>query len=58
LRHILFTSGTSSGTSSQQKSPREQAREAVEQEKQQKLIDEIVARSHVTVAENFTVTKK
>jgi len=56
-RHILITSGNSSETSTP-KSPREQAREAVEVEKQKKLIDEIVSRSHSTVAENFTVTAK
>jgi hypothetical protein len=37
------------------KAGREQARAAVEQEKQKKLIDDIVKRSHVTVAENFQV---
>lgn len=57
-RHILISYGGSSSTSTPPKPPREQAREAVEQEKQKKLIDEIVTRSKVTVAENFTVTKK
>lgn len=56
-RHILISYGGSSDPASV-KSPREQAREAVEAEKQKKLIDEIVSRSHVTVAENFTVTAK
>ena len=35
---------------------REQAAEAVEQEKEKKWIEDIVNRSHVTVAENFQVT--
>lgn len=55
-RHILI------GNSSQGDNPfappkpgREQARAAVEQEKQKKVVDEIVKRSHVTVAENFQV---
>jgi hypothetical protein len=37
------------------KSGRDQARAAVEQEKQKKILDEIVKRSHVTIAENFQV---
>lgn len=37
------------------KSGREQARAAVEKEKQKKVIEDIVKRSHVTVAENFSV---
>jgi parvulin-like peptidyl-prolyl isomerase len=53
VRHILITeaildqSGAISG--------REQAREAIESEKQKKIIDEIVARSRVKVADNFQV---
>ncbi len=35
--------------------PRERAKEQIETEKQEKLIEEIRARSRVTVAENFTV---
>ncbi|HEY6045565.1 MAG TPA: peptidylprolyl isomerase [Pyrinomonadaceae bacterium] len=58
-RHILITfSNTASTDAAPPKSPRDQAREAVESDKQKKLVDEIVARSHVTVAENFTVTPK
>jgi hypothetical protein len=58
-RHILITANTSSDTlGNTTKSPRKQAREAVEKDKQQKQIDEIVARSHVTVAENFSVAPK
>ena len=34
---------------------KEKARAAVEQEKQKKVLDDIVGRSHVTVAENFQV---
>jgi parvulin-like peptidyl-prolyl isomerase len=55
-RHILI------GNSAQGDDPfappkpgREQARAAVEQEKQKKVIEDIVKRSHVTVAENFQV---
>lgn len=48
-RHILI--GEQPG-----RSGRDQARGAVEQEKQKQVIDDIVARSHVTVAENFQVT--
>lgn len=47
-RHILI--GEPAG-----RSGRDQARGAVEQEKQKHLIDEIVARSHIKVAENFQV---
>jgi serine/threonine protein kinase/parvulin-like peptidyl-prolyl isomerase len=53
-RHILIAS-SSNGTDAA-KSPREQAREAVEKEKQNKLLDDIAAKSRVTVADNFTVT--
>ena len=37
------------------KSPHDTARDAVEQEKEKKWVDDIVQRSHVTVAENFKV---
>ncbi len=47
-RHILI--GEPPG-----RSGRDQARGAVEQDKQKKVLDEIVARSRVTVAENFQV---
>lgn len=56
-RHILIggaSAGANSGTPPQ--SLREQAKAAVEEEKQKNLIDEIVARSNVTVAEDFRVT--
>ena len=57
-RHILIKAG---GTAEQAnpfappQSGRDQARAAVEKEKQEKALKEIVARSHVTVAENFQV---
>lgn len=55
-RHILF-SNSSKGANpfAPPQSPREQAKAAVEQEKQKKAIAEIVQRSHVTVAEDFTI---
>jgi hypothetical protein len=55
-RHILVANTTSANEpANEPKSPREQVRDAVEKDKQQKLLDEIVARSHVTVAENVTL---
>ncbi|CDM64202.1 peptidylprolyl isomerase [Pyrinomonas methylaliphatogenes] len=56
-RHILISSGTEQQLNPFMPplSPREQARVAVEREKQQRLIDEIVKRSRVRVAENFNV---
>lgn len=55
-RHILLSNGSSRANPfAPPQSPRDQARAAVEQEKQKKIIDEIVQRAHVTVAENFTV---
>lgn len=55
-RHILIGSGGDSNNPfAPPRSGLEQARAAVEQEKQKKVIDEIVKRSHVTVAENFQV---
>jgi parvulin-like peptidyl-prolyl isomerase len=54
-RHILIANGAPNPFGPP-KSARDQAREAVEQEKEKKWIDDIVARSHVTVAENFQVT--
>ncbi|MGA9997432.1 MAG: peptidylprolyl isomerase, partial [Pyrinomonadaceae bacterium] len=56
-RHILIMTGSpDAGAMGPPKQPRDQAREAVEKDKQQKLLDEIVKRSHVTVADNFKVT--
>jgi parvulin-like peptidyl-prolyl isomerase len=55
-RHILIgESGQSDNPFAPPQSGRDKARAAVEQEKQKKILDEIVARSHVTVAENFRV---
>jgi parvulin-like peptidyl-prolyl isomerase len=57
-RHILISSGSkSSNPFGPPQTPKDQAREAVEQEKQKQVIDEIVQRSHVKVAEEFTVKK-
>ena len=56
-RHILISSGSNQANpfAGPPQPPREQARAAVEQEKQKKVIDEIVKRSRITVADNFTV---
>jgi parvulin-like peptidyl-prolyl isomerase len=55
-RHILIgAGGQSDNPFAPQKSGRDQARAAVEEEKQKKVLDEIVKRSHVTVAENYQV---
>jgi peptidyl-prolyl cis-trans isomerase C len=57
-RHILFSNSSNQGNPfAQPQPPREQARAAVEQEKQKKIIEEIVQRSRVTVAEDFVVKK-
>jgi parvulin-like peptidyl-prolyl isomerase len=55
-RHILIgDSAQSDNPFARPQSGRDKARAAVEQEKQKKLLDEIVKRSHVYVAENFQV---
>jgi parvulin-like peptidyl-prolyl isomerase len=55
-RHILIgESAAGDNPFAPPQSGRDKARAAVEQEKQKKVLDEIVARSHVTVAENFSV---
>ncbi|MDQ1707646.1 MAG: peptidyl-prolyl cis-trans isomerase [Pyrinomonadaceae bacterium] len=56
-RHILIAEPAGEGDNpfGPPKSGRDKARAAVEQEKQKKVLDDIVKRSHVTVAENFTV---
>jgi peptidyl-prolyl cis-trans isomerase C len=54
-RHILIGEGQSENPFGPPQNGREKARAAVEQEKQKKLLDEILQRSHVTVAENFSV---
>lgn len=48
-RHILISEGQPG------RSGRDQAKSAVEQEKQKQVIDDVVKRSHVKVAENFEV---
>jgi hypothetical protein len=48
-RHILISEGQGG------KSGKDQARAAIEQEKQKKVIEELVSKSHVTVADNFQV---
>ncbi len=55
-RHILISGGGESDNPfAPPRSGREQARAAVEQEKQKKVLEEIVKRSHVTVAATFQV---
>ena len=55
-RHILIgEGGQSDNPFAPPRSGREQARAAVEQEKQKRILEEIVARSHVTIAESFLV---
>jgi foldase protein PrsA len=55
-RHILIgEGGQADNPFAPPRTGRDQARAAVEQEKQKKVLDEIVKRSHVTVAENFQV---
>ncbi len=55
-RHILIGESAPAGNPfAPPQSGRDKAKAALEQEKQKKILDDIVARSHVTVAENFTV---
>lgn len=56
-RHILIPSGEAEDNpmGPPQQSARDKAKAAVEQEKEEKIINEIVARSHISVADNFTV---
>jgi parvulin-like peptidyl-prolyl isomerase len=55
-RHILIgESAQSDNPFARPQSGRDKARAAVEQEKQKKVLDEIVKRSKVTVAENYSV---
>jgi len=56
-RHILIgeTGGQGDNPFAPPQNGRDKARAAVEQDKQKKVLDEIVKRSHVTVAENFQV---
>jgi parvulin-like peptidyl-prolyl isomerase len=55
-RHILVAKSAQANSFGPPKSGNDQAREAIEQEKEKKLLDEIVKRTKVTVAENFQVT--
>ena len=54
-RHILIGESQPDNPYARPQSGRDKARAAVEQEKQKKILDEIVKRSHVSVAENFQV---
>jgi parvulin-like peptidyl-prolyl isomerase len=56
-RHILIGESAGEGANpfAPPQSGKDKARAAVEQEKQKKVLDEIVKRSHVTVAENYQV---
>ena len=55
-RHILIgEGGQSDNPFAPPRTGREQARAAVEEQKREKILDDIVQRSHVTVAENFQV---
>jgi parvulin-like peptidyl-prolyl isomerase len=56
-RHILISESAGQGDNpfAPPQSGRDKAKAAVEQEKQKKVLDEIVKRSHVTVAETFQV---
>lgn len=57
-RHILIGKGSKqSNPFAAPQTPHDTAKAAVEQEKQKKIIDEIVQRSRVTVAEDFPVKK-
>lgn len=53
-RHILINDAASNPFGPPQ-SPRDKAKAAVEQEKAKKILDEIVSRSHVKVADNYQV---
>lgn len=53
-RHILLApGGAGADRNARPQSPREQARNAVEESKRRKLIDEVVSRTRVTIAEDF-----
>jgi parvulin-like peptidyl-prolyl isomerase len=54
-RHILIGESAADNPFAPPQSGRDKAKAAVEEEKQKKVLDDIVKRSHVTVAENFTV---
>ena len=54
-RHILIGEAEGSNPFAPPQSGRDKARAAVEQEKQKIVLDDIVKRSHVTVAQNYQV---
>jgi parvulin-like peptidyl-prolyl isomerase len=56
-RHILISEGGGQGDNAfgPPQSGRDKAKAALEEEKQKKVLDDIVKRSHVSVAENFQV---
>jgi parvulin-like peptidyl-prolyl isomerase len=53
--HILIGESAGDNPFGPPQTGRDKAKAAVEEEKQKKVLDDIVKRSHVTVAENFTV---
>jgi parvulin-like peptidyl-prolyl isomerase len=54
-RHILIGESAGDNPFAPPQTGRDKAKAAVEEEKQKKVLDDIVKRSHVTVAENFKV---
>jgi parvulin-like peptidyl-prolyl isomerase len=54
-RHILISPAQSNPLGGPPQTGREKARGVVQEEKTKRILDEIVARSHVKVAENYTV---
>jgi parvulin-like peptidyl-prolyl isomerase len=54
-RHILIGEAAGDNPFAPPQTGRDKAKAAVEEDKQKKVLDEIVKRSHVTVAENFQV---
>jgi len=56
-RHILIAAGAANPLGPP-KSPRDQARDAVEQDKEKKMLEDIVKRqgAHISIAETFAVT--
>lgn len=54
-RHILFSDASSDSPFGPPQTSRSKAKTALEKEKADKILDDIVARSHVKVADNYTV---
>jgi parvulin-like peptidyl-prolyl isomerase len=54
-RHILISDPSTANAFGAPQSARDKAKAQLEQEKAKKILDEIVARSHVKVADNYTV---